>query len=123
LTTVRSKARDQKRVAELRSIEKALNHYALVNDGLVPKSSYSSWADVPKNPDGSINCNSAGLVSMMDNFYETLILSKSLSSKPQVDPLASKGYCYVYITDIYDVVAVNDLSENQEKDNLNLTKG
>jgi prepilin-type N-terminal cleavage/methylation domain-containing protein len=100
LSGARSKARDTKRVGELRSIEKALSIYALNNNGYIPISSYRSWNDVPTQYlGGPVNCSDAGLISNNNNLYDTLIAAKALSQKPANDPQSSKGYCYVYITD------------------------
>jgi prepilin-type N-terminal cleavage/methylation domain-containing protein len=100
-SAVRSKARDTKRVAEMRSIEKAINLYALSTNGSVPLSIYSDFASIPKKlSDGSIDCNKPELVNFMNEFYDTLIQAKALSSRPTSDAQASKGYCYVYMSDI-----------------------
>ena len=98
-SSVRVKARDTKRVAEMRSIEKAINIYALNTNGSVPKSNYPDFTSIPHNADGSIICNDPGLISFMNDFYDTLIQAKALSSKPTADAQASKGYCYVYMSD------------------------
>jgi prepilin-type N-terminal cleavage/methylation domain-containing protein len=100
LSAARSKSRDTKRVAEMRSIEKAINLYTLSNNGYIPLSIYPDFASVPKKAsDGSIDCSNTGLVNFMNDFYDTLIQAKALSSRPTADAQASKGYCYVYISD------------------------
>ncbi len=98
LSDARSKARDTKRVGEIRSIEKALTLYALSNNGNIPQSAYSSMASLP-TVNGHIACEDQNLINNNDNLYDTLIAAKALSSKPAKDPQAAAGYCYVYITD------------------------
>lgn len=100
LQGARSKARDTKRVAETRSIEKALLLYSLDHNGLVPYSTISSMASVT-NPNGTINCTARGSGSNYENtdqLFNLLVNGKYLSAKPAVDPQESLGYCYVYIT-------------------------
>ncbi len=106
LTTARAKARDSKRIGELKTIEKALNLYALNNNGYVPGSIYASLSD-PSLPtvNGHIDCNNSQLVNFMDNFYSTLVTAKVLSAKPSPTGQEAIGYCYVYTTDQSAVVA------------------
>ncbi|MBC7981981.1 type II secretion system protein [Candidatus Parcubacteria bacterium] len=100
LAGARSKARDTKRTAEMRSIENALSLYALSNNGYVPLSAYANWSAVPKQYSGGpIDCANAGLIANNDNLYDTLINAKALPQKPNIDAQAGQGYCYVYISD------------------------
>lgn len=108
LSSARSRARDSKRISEIRSVEKALQIYALNNNGNYPVSNITSVSQV-LNPDGTINCSSSLLVNNNNDLYDTLIASKALSSKPSNDPMASKGYCYVYLS---DSTIVTDLNKN-----------
>ncbi|MBC7766571.1 prepilin-type N-terminal cleavage/methylation domain-containing protein [Arenimonas sp.] len=98
LSDARGKARDTKRIGEIRSIEKALMLYSLSNNGNVPLSMYVNIASLPII-NGHINCEEPNLVANTNNLYDTLIAAKALSSKPAVDPQSAAGYCYVYITD------------------------
>lgn len=100
LQGARSKARDTKRVQEVKSIEKALSLYSLDNGGYVPKSSYTTMSGsgsdvVPKKSDGSIDCaqNKTNTETLFD-----ILVPKYLSSRPEDDPKESLGYCYVYIS-------------------------
>lgn len=98
LTEARSKARDSKRVSEMRNVEKALQIYALNNNGAVPISAFTDISQVPKVAN-VIDCNNASIINNNNNLYDTLIEAKALSGRPSNDPLSSKGYCYVYMTD------------------------
>jgi prepilin-type N-terminal cleavage/methylation domain-containing protein len=111
LSGARSKSRDTKRVAEMRSIETALTLYALSNNGYIPLSAYNSWSSVPKNPNGSINCANTGLVANNKNLFETLINAKALSQSPSDDTQSAQGYCHVYISD-NNIVAGASYGEN-----------
>jgi prepilin-type N-terminal cleavage/methylation domain-containing protein len=99
LQGARSKARDTKRVEETRSIEKALTLYALDNNGLVPHSSVQSVSQVLNATTGLIDC-STGSVNMVNTqaLIDLLVAGKYLAGRPDPDPLANLGYCYVYIT-------------------------
>lgn len=114
LSGARSKARDTKRLGDLRSIEKALSLYALNNGGYVPLSAYDQWSDVIKKADGSIDCNHPTLITNNNNLFDTLIADKSLSQKPTDDSQAAQGYCYVYISD-GTVVAGASYDENGDE--------
>ena len=98
LSEARSRARDSKRVSEIRSVEKALQLYALSNNGAVPLSAFTDISQVP-TVGGVIYCSNSAITTNNNNLYDTLISAKALSSKPSNDALSSKGYCYVYITD------------------------
>jgi prepilin-type N-terminal cleavage/methylation domain-containing protein len=102
LTATRVKARDTQRISELRNIEKALHLYAMNNNGFFPTSSYRSWIDVAKTPNfvGQSSATICGAGNLaVQSMYDSLISSKALPSKPKTDPMASKGYCYLYISD------------------------
>jgi len=103
LAGARSKARDTKRISEMRSIEKALTLYSLSNNGGVPLSAYTGISGIPPASNGTIDCNNAGLVANNDNLYDTLIAAKALGSKPAKDPQAAQGYCYIYLTNTANV--------------------
>ena len=107
LTATRAKARDTQRIAELKNIEKALNLYSVSNNGMVPVSVYHSWIDT--TPTRLLNftaftsatlCTAGGGPdNAVQGLFNTLKTAKTLSSIPNRDPMASKGYCYLYITD------------------------
>jgi prepilin-type N-terminal cleavage/methylation domain-containing protein len=108
LNNVRSKARDTKRVQEIRSVEQALTLYVLDNNGLLPHSTFSNLSSI-LNPDGSINCTNTGSGSNQENtnqLFDLLVAGKYLSQKPSVDALAGQGYCYVYLTSSVAVAGV-----------------
>lgn len=97
LSGARSKARDTKRVGEMRSIENALTLYSVANNGGVPTSAYTSWGVVPRQySNGPIDC--AAVDTNNQELYTILINAKALSSRPAPDPQAAQGYCYVYIS-------------------------
>lgn len=98
LASARSKARDTKRVAEMRSIEKALAIYAVNHSGYVPDSSWHSVADADVNGNNAIECSGANKTNN-DQLFALLVADKALASAPSADAMAAKGYCYVYITD------------------------
>lgn len=108
LNSVRSKARDTKRVQEIKSVEKALALYVLNNNGLLPHSTLSNVSSII-NPDGSINCTNTGSGSNYENtnqLFDLLIASKYLSQKPSIDVLANQGYCYVYLSSAVAIAGV-----------------
>lgn len=94
LQGARSLARDTKRIAEMKSIEKALTLYALDNGGYVPKSDFSDINEVPMS-DGVVDCNKNNTNT---EFLYDVLVPKYLSSRPTTDPQQSLGYCYVYIS-------------------------
>lgn len=96
LSDARSKARDSKRVGELRAVEKAIALYALDHNGNVPMSQYTMLSQIP-TINNHIACNDTTLIANNNNLYDTLI-PKYLSTRPLPDPQAAQGYCYVYIT-------------------------
>lgn len=104
LSAARSKARDVKRIGEIRSIEKALTLYALDHNGNVPISAYHSFSGSSALPiqvvgvNTYVACNAPEFVENLNNLYDTLV-PKYLSTRPSTDPQAAQGYCYVYITD------------------------
>lgn len=106
LSSARSKGRDTKRIQETKSIEKALTLYSLDHQGYVPESLFDSFADadvaVGQPADGVINCVATGPGTNYQNNQElyNILVPKYLSSRPQEDPQASQGYCYVYVTDV-----------------------
>ena len=97
LSGARSKARDTKRVAEMRSVEKALNLYALDHNGNLPISTYYSFSTLP-TINGHVACDAPGVIANNNNLYDTLV-PKYLSARPANDPQFSQGYCYLYLTD------------------------
>lgn len=100
LSTARSKARDAKRVAETRSIEKALTLYSIDHKGLIPASTFNNMSEVP-TVNGQVDCVSTGTGSNYENnvqLFNALVSGRYLSQAPAPDPQASNGYCYVYIT-------------------------
>jgi prepilin-type N-terminal cleavage/methylation domain-containing protein len=119
LNSARSKARDTKRVQEMKSVEKALALYALSNNGLAPHSTISNISSVLRS-DGTIDCTSTGSGSNRENtdqLFNLLVAGKYLSQKPSLDPLSGQGYCYVYITSTAEVAGASYDSEG------NLTSG
>lgn len=101
LSAARSKARDSKRIGEMKTIEKALYLYALNNNGNIPKSTFTGFDALPRQyANGPVDCTPGGAVDVNNQeLYTILINAKALSSRPATDPQWSKGYCYVYITD------------------------
>jgi prepilin-type N-terminal cleavage/methylation domain-containing protein len=107
LNSVRSKARDTKRVQEIRSVEKALALYALDNNGLAPHSTISNIASVISGE--TIDCTTTGAGSNRQNtdqLFDLLVAGKYLAQKPSLDVLNAQGYCYVYITSTAQVAGV-----------------
>ncbi len=102
LAGARSKARDTKRVGEIRSVERALDLYSLDNNGNFPLSNINSWSggptSVPRKADGSVDCFHPTVLLNNTNLFDTLV-PKYLASRPSQDPQAAQGYCYVYVTD------------------------
>lgn len=114
LSTARSKARDTKRVAETRSIEKALTLYSIDHKGLIPASSFNNMSEVP-TVNGQVDCVSTGSGSNYENniqLFNVLVSGKYLSQAPAPDPQAANGYCYVYITTDGQVYAEGTPSKN-----------
>lgn len=103
LTATRAKARDTQRIAELRNIEKALNLYSVSNNGVVPvATTYRSWRGATGFSafTSSTICTTGNAAdNSIQLVFTSLISAKTLASKPAKDPMASKGYCYLYITD------------------------
>ena len=100
LSATRSKARDTKRIGEMKTIETALTLYALSNNGNIPLSRFNTWANLPRFPGStSVNCQSSDLINNNEDLYETLIAAGALSQRLTPDPQAALGYCFVYITD------------------------
>ncbi|MES2986182.1 MAG: prepilin-type N-terminal cleavage/methylation domain-containing protein [Patescibacteria group bacterium] len=109
LQGARSKARDTKRVQEIKSIEKALALYSLDNNGLIPYSTFNSFTQVPKNANGTIDCTTQTTGSNWknnDDLFTILVAGRYLANKPAADPQAALGYCYVYITSSTQVAGV-----------------
>lgn len=103
LSSARSKARDTKRVGETRAIETALTLYSLDNNGLVPESTYQSTSSVPRLADGTtIDC----AANEANNQALYTALATYLPNRPLPDPQASKGYCYIYVTQSNAVAGV-----------------
>ncbi len=113
LSAARSKARDTKRIGELKSVEKALYLYAISNNGGVPLSRITSLAGVPKKPDGTVDCDSISVKTNNEELYTILINAKVLSQRPEIDPVSNLGYCYMYFSNVTSVAgAVYDQDGN-----------
>lgn len=101
LTSTRTKARDTDRIAELRNIEKALHLYSISNNGTVPiaSPSFTVWSDF-YSYNSSTLCATAGNPNLaVQGLFTALINAKTLPTRPLNDPMSSKGYCYIYMSD------------------------
>lgn len=98
LAVARTKARDTRRIGEIKTIEKALALYSISNNGKVPLSIYPDLASLPKI-NGMIDCNDPTLIANNNNLYDTLIAAKTLPSKLVQGLQANLGYCYFYVSD------------------------
>ncbi len=96
LQGARSKARDTQRIAQLKSVEKALVLYSIDNNGLLPSSDYALTSD-------GVDCSARGAGSNYENtkqLIDKLVEKKYLSAPLPQDSQEANGYCYVYRTDV-----------------------
>lgn len=106
INTARIKARDTQRIAELRNIEKAMNLYALSNNGIMYSNGFTSWSSLALGQTSSTICGNRGGQTV--TLFNVLKNANTLVSVPNPDPMASKGYCYLHVADTtgrYVVVA------------------